>query len=61
MSDNTLVTDNATDAATLDGENQAQATKSYTQQEVDNMMARMKGSLEKKLLKYQLGSFLDHL
>ena len=51
MSDNTLVTDNATDAATLDGENQAQATKSYTQQEVDNMMARMKGSLEKKLLK----------
>ena len=51
MSDNTLVTDNATDAATLDGDNQAQATKSYTQQEVDNMMARMKGSLEKKLLK----------
>jgi hypothetical protein len=51
MSDNTLVTDNATDAATLDGENQAQATKTYTQQEVDNMMARMKGSLEKKLLK----------
>ena len=30
--------------------NQA-ATKTYTQQEVDNMMARMKGSLEKKLLK----------
>jgi hypothetical protein len=47
----TLATNNATDAATLDGENQAQATKSYTQQEVDNMMARMKGSLEKKLLK----------
>ena len=37
---------------TLQGENQAQTeTKSYTQQEVDNMMARMKGSLEKKLLK----------
>ena len=33
-------------------ENQAQSeTKSYTQQEVDNMMARMKGTLEKKLLK----------
>ena len=51
MSDNTLVTDNATDAANTDLENQAQATKSYTQQEDDNMMARMKGSLEKKLLK----------
>jgi hypothetical protein len=51
MSDNTLVTDNATDAATTEQENQAQATKSYSQQEVDNMMARMKGSLEKKLLK----------
>jgi hypothetical protein len=50
MSDNTLVTDNATDAA-LEGENQAQATKTYTQEEVDNMMARMKGSLQKKLLK----------
>ena len=43
--------DNATDAATLDGENQAQATKTYSQEEVDNMMARMKGSLQKKLLK----------
>ena len=52
MSDNTLATNNATDAATLDGENQAQPTaKTYSQQEVDNMMARMKGSLEKKLLK----------
>ena len=51
MSDNTLVTDNATDAATEHTENQAQATKTYSQQEVDNMMARMKGSLEKKLLK----------
>ena len=51
MSDNTLVTDNATDAATEQTENQAQATKTYSQQEVDNMMARMKGSLEKKLLK----------
>jgi hypothetical protein len=51
MSDNTLVTENATDAATEQTANQAQADKTYTQQEVDNMMARMKGSLEKKLLK----------
>ena len=51
MSDNTLVQDMATDAASDTAENQAQATKTYTQQEVDNMMARMKGSLEKKLLK----------
>ena len=51
MSENTLVTDNATDAATEQTENQAQAAKTYSQQEVDNMMARMKGSLEKKLLK----------
>ena len=50
MSDNTLVNDTATDA-TGATENQAQATKSYSQQEVDNMMARMRGSLEKKLLK----------
>ncbi len=51
MSDNTLVQDNATDAATLESENQAPATRVYTQQEVDDMMARMKGSLQKKLLK----------
>lgn len=51
MSDNTLAQDNATDAATLETENQAQAAKTYTQEEVDNMMARMRGSLEKKLLK----------
>jgi hypothetical protein len=51
MSDNTLATDNATDAADLDLENQAPASKTYTQDEVDNMMARMKGSLQKKLLK----------
>lgn len=43
--------ENATDAASLNTENQAQATKTYTQDEVDNMMARMKGSLQKKLLK----------
>ena len=36
---------------TANTENQVQTEKNYTQQEVDNMMARMKGSLEKKLLK----------
>lgn len=51
MSDNTLATNNATDAVDLESQNQAQASKSYTQEEVDNMMARMRGSLEKKLLK----------
>jgi len=51
MTDNSLVTDNATDAANVDLENQAQATKTYSQKEVDDMMARMRGSLEKKLLK----------
>lgn len=50
MSDNTLVNDTVTDT-TGDTENQAQAAKTYTQEEVDNMMARMKGSLQKKLLK----------
>lgn len=52
MSENTLATnDTATDATDVNLENQAQATKTYTQQEVDDMMARMKGSLSKKLLK----------
>lgn len=51
MSDNTLVNDSATDATGVNTENQAQDGKTYSQQEVDNMMARMKGSLEKKLLK----------
>ena len=51
MSDNTLVNDTATDATSDNLDNQAQATKTYTQEEVDNMMARMKGSLQKKLLK----------
>lgn len=52
MTDQNIGTqDNATDAATLQKENQAQATKTYSQEEVDNMMARMRGSLEKKLLK----------
>lgn len=48
--DKTLA-DNATDAASQDTESQAQAGKTYTQEEVDNMMARMKSSLQKKLLK----------
>lgn len=47
----TLAQDNATDAADVSLENQAPVTKSYSQKEVDDMMARMKGSLEKKLLK----------
>lgn len=51
MSDNTLVNEQATDATDINLENQATATKTYTQDEVDNMMARMKGSLQKKLLK----------
>jgi len=51
MSDTTLATTNATDAASDYTENQAQATKTYTQDEVNDMMARMKGSLQKKLLK----------
>lgn len=54
MSDNTLATNDqndATDAAITQDGNQAQATKTYSQEEVDNMMARMRGSLEKKLLK----------
>lgn len=52
MSDTNIgAQDTATDATDLNTENQAQATKTYTQEEVDNMMARMRGSLEKKLLK----------
>jgi hypothetical protein len=51
MSDTTLATTNATDAASDFTENQATATKTYTQDEVNDMMARMKGSLQKKLLK----------
>lgn len=51
MSDNTLVPNMATDAASSDAGNQANATRTYSQEEVDNMMARMRGSLEKKLLK----------
>jgi len=43
---------NATDAEFTQEQNQAQTeTKTYSQEEVDNMMARMRGSLQKKLLK----------
>ena len=49
MSDNTLANE-ATGAADTTSENLA-ATKTYSQQDVDNMMARMKGSIEKKLLR----------
>ena len=47
MSDNTLVNED-TGASE---QNQAQAEKTYTQKDVDDMMARMKSSLQKKLLK----------
>ena len=49
----TLAQENATEAATLKEETQAQEVtgKTYTQKEVDDMMGRMRGSLEKKLLK----------
>ena len=49
MSDNTLVNEAVTDTVTEETvENQAEA-KSYTQKEVDDMMARMKGSITRKL------------
>lgn len=47
----TSATNDATDATEQSTENQATSGKTYSQQDVDNMMARMKGSLEKKLLK----------
>jgi hypothetical protein len=46
----TSAIDPATDAAELDSGNQADS-RQYTQKEVDDMMARMKTSLQKKLLK----------
>jgi hypothetical protein len=48
MTDTNIGNTNATDAADT---SENQASKTYSQQEVDNMMARMRGSLEKKLLK----------
>jgi hypothetical protein len=50
MSDNTLVNE-ATEATDVNSGTQAQVAKTYSQDEVDGMMARMKGSLQKKLLK----------
>jgi hypothetical protein len=50
MTDQNIGDNNATDA-TLDDGNQAPAAKTYSQKEVDDMMARMRGSMEKKLLK----------
>ncbi len=47
MSDNTLVND---DTGSSDKQTQAQ-TKTYTEDEVNDMMARLKGSLTKKLSK----------
>ena len=48
MSDNTLAQDNATDAATSNQENQAPAAKTFTQEEVNAILARTKTQLEKK-------------
>jgi len=51
MTDTNIGTqDDATDATTLEQENQATA-RTYTQKEVDDMMARTRTSLQKKLLK----------
>jgi hypothetical protein len=47
MTDNSLVNDVATDAAG-DTANQAQATKTFTQEEVNAILARTKSQLEKK-------------
>jgi hypothetical protein len=51
MSNNTLVNDTATDATSDNLDNQAQATKTYSQEEFDRHMAGLKTSLTKKLLK----------
>jgi len=51
MTVETLANNNATDAVTETVENQAEAAKTYTQEEVDNMMGRMRGSLERKFQK----------
>jgi len=49
MSDNTLVNETVTDTGTEETvENQAEV-KTFTQKEVDDMMARMKGSITRKL------------
>lgn len=48
MSDNTLATGEATDATDLKTENQASSEKTYTQRELDAMMARMRTKYEKQ-------------
>ena len=53
MTDQTLAPE-ATEASTQETETQAvenQTTKNYTQKEVDDMMARMRGSIERKMTK----------
>ena len=53
MSDDTLVQDTVTDT-TADADNQAQAAKTFTQEEVNAILARTKAQLEKKFAsKYQ--------
>ena len=47
MSDNTLATDMVTDS-TVNTDNQAQAAKTFTQEEVNAILARTKSQLEKK-------------
>ena len=48
MSDNTLATGEATDATDLQTDNQAGGEKTYTQKELDAMMARMRTKYEKQ-------------
>lgn len=48
MSDNTLENMGTDPASTTDAENQAQATKTFTQDEVNAILARNKAQLEKK-------------
>ena len=49
MSENTLVNESTgTGPEDYEQDNQAEVAKSYTQKEVDDMMARMKGSLTRK-------------
>jgi hypothetical protein len=48
MTDNSLVTNNATDATSDLTENQATTAKTFTQEEVNAILARTKSQLEKK-------------
>lgn len=51
MTEETLATGETESPIINEIQEEATESKTYTQQEVDNMMARMKGSLQKKLLK----------